>query len=438
MSHPLKAKSTIVLSGKDPCMRVVQDRLRLEWGSHRTHDREIMLLDRGNVRVDRIILLANNSGWLTLPAINWCNDLGIALVILNREGEAAIWSNVQLDGRLRRSQVRAAERNSPQGLEVVRYLMTLKCDGQYRNLARLGYGTEELEQLCNGVPEATSLRAVLNAETILARTYWAILSAVEMRWSAKRADAVPDWWKAVGARNSVKTNSPRSAVSPAHALWNFAYALLESEATILVNSVGLDPSLGIVHTDGRRHSFSLDIMEAARPTVDAAMLDMLDTRTFTLGDFNVLPNGIVRISAGLKRGLIGMMPAWRKALAPVVEMAANMLRPETKLGRKIHRTPLTNQNIRRSQEEMRRLRIEAIARMVLEGNESDPTPESWEEIYPLITGLPPEVVTAATGLSQRFVKRIRTGEQRPGKWHWATFYRLGRRYSELQSSGAPE
>jgi CRISPR-associated protein Cas1 len=57
---------------------------------------------------------------------------------------------------------------------------------------------------------------------------------------------------------------------------NYLYALLEAETTIACHAVGLDPTIGIVHADNRgRDSLALDLMETARPKVDAYVLDLL-------------------------------------------------------------------------------------------------------------------------------------------------------------------
>src|SRR5207253_9221064 len=59
--------------------------------------------------------------------------------------------------------------------------------------------------------------------------------------------------------------SPRSAATPAHALLNYLYALLEVEARVACLTVGLDPGLGVLHADLRsRDSLACDVMEAAR------------------------------------------------------------------------------------------------------------------------------------------------------------------------------
>ena len=69
------------------------------------------------------------------------------------------------------------------------------------------------------------------------------------------------------------------AATPLHALVNYAYAILETEATIVLQAFGFDPSLGILHTDKRyRGSLAADLMEAGRPAADEIVLGLLETR----------------------------------------------------------------------------------------------------------------------------------------------------------------
>jgi len=54
---------------------------------------------------------------------------------------------------------------------------------------------------------------------------------------------------------------------------NYMYALLESESRLAAASVGLDPGIGVLHVDtDARDSLACDLMEPARPHVDAYLL----------------------------------------------------------------------------------------------------------------------------------------------------------------------
>ena len=103
--------------------------------------------------------------------------------------------------------------------------------------------------------------------------------------------------------HSLLTNGPRLACNPPNAILNYLYALLEAETTLACHAVGLDPLLGIFHTDQRyRASLALDAMEAVRPIVDAYVLALLTQRTLA--------------ARGLRRDPPGRLPAIARASPP--------------------------------------------------------------------------------------------------------------------------
>jgi hypothetical protein len=77
---------------------------------------------------------------------------------------------------------------------------------------------------------------------------------------------------------------------------NYSYAIPETEATIACHLQGLDPSLGLMHTDLRyRGSLATDVMEPARPVVDAVVLDLLESRELECGDIHSWGDGSSRL-----------------------------------------------------------------------------------------------------------------------------------------------
>ncbi len=157
-----------------------------------------------------------------------------------------------------------------------------------------------------------------------------------------------------------------------------------------------------------------------RPTVDAWLLDFLGAHTFSFDDVGELPSGEVRLSAMLRAELAGTLPRWRTAVAPAVEHVANVLRPETKTGRKVVRTPLTNANIRAANETQRARRLVNVPTMLPQ----DPSeiPSDWGVIFPLVREAQTEALVAVTGLSHRYIRRVKTGEKRPARRHWFALY----------------
>ena len=103
--------------------------------------------------------------------------------------------------------------------------------------------------------------------------------------------------------------SNRKAERPVNAILNYLYSLVEAEAILACQVVGLDAGLGIVHADAKgRQSLALDLMEPVRPEVDRFVLDMVERRTFRKAEFTETSDGHVRLLAPLTHQL-GRDPA---------------------------------------------------------------------------------------------------------------------------------
>ncbi len=256
----------LVLTGQGVSLRVENGELRIEDGEHRS-ERRVFRLSRATTRLTRLVVHMR-SGWMSFEALEWCSALGIQVILIDRDGNASPLNSDgsrSYDARLRRAQALAAD--TEQGLAVARYLLGAKMTGQRANLAKLGYdlGGREIAQLEN----ATTIQRAIAAESRLAKTYFECLAPVELAWQRRkngRKSRVPEHWRTVGPRESPKTGKPRGAITPAHATLNYLYRLAETETTIALHAVGLDPAIGIVHQDRvYRDSMSLDVLEADPP-----------------------------------------------------------------------------------------------------------------------------------------------------------------------------
>ncbi|MBX9745579.1 MAG: type I-C CRISPR-associated endonuclease Cas1c, partial [Hyphomonadaceae bacterium] len=90
-----------------------------------------------------------------------------------------------------------------------------------------------------------------------------------------------------------KGRSRRPPLNAINALLSFAYALLASDVRAALESVGLDPAVGYLHTDRPgRPSLALDLMEEFRPFfADRLVLSLVNRRQLGGKDFRHLDNG---------------------------------------------------------------------------------------------------------------------------------------------------
>ncbi|MBA3687630.1 MAG: CRISPR-associated endonuclease Cas1 [Chloroflexi bacterium] len=160
-------------------------------------------------------------------------------------------------------------------------------------------------------------------EAAAANGYWSAWASVPMPWTRADASNAPEHWRTVGRRRSPLTGNARLAATPAHALLNYLYAILEAEARLACLAAGLDPGLGVLHADQKsRDSLTLNVMEAIRPDVDAYILELLRRSVFRADDFYETRQGVCRVLPPLTHRLAETAPHWARLLAPIVERVA--------------------------------------------------------------------------------------------------------------------
>jgi CRISPR-associated protein Cas1 len=325
LTHHLRRAGVCVASGYGIKIQVRRGHLLVEDGLGR--DRRSRSFSRATHGISRLVVIGSD-GFITLEATRWLHRLGIALIHVDRDGNILATSTPHGgDARLRRMQ--AAAPGSETGLEVARMLLQAKLDGQASVLNELPAETATRESFAaaySRLGNAGSLDELVWAERDAALAYWTAWATIPIHFNNRDGRLVPDHWRTFGQRGSPLTSSPRAAINPANAILNYLYAILEAETRLACLTVGLDPGLGIVHADYRdRDSFALDLMEAARPAVDAHVLELLQTRAFTRRDFVETARGVCRINPPLSHELAETPPLWAGAIAPAAEAVAQLL-----------------------------------------------------------------------------------------------------------------
>ncbi len=315
----------LTLSGYGIRMSVERRHLLVSDGVGR--DRRLGALHRATTKLARLVVLGHG-GFVTLEALRWLADVGAAFVQIDGDGRliACFAPEGTRDVRLRRAQALAASSNT--GLAIVRDLLQQKLEGQRVTLLAIpGSESARAEIVDAGARLAASSMDELRwHESVAASAYWNLLARVSVQFARADLGRVPAHWRTVGPRSSALTGVPRSAITPGHALLNYAYATLESEARIAALTAGLDPEMGLLHALRRfRNSFAHDLMEPLRPAVDAYVLDMLASRTFAAADFVEARSGSCRLVPDLARLVANTGPLWRGRLASLVRHVADQL-----------------------------------------------------------------------------------------------------------------
>lgn len=103
----------------------------------------------------------------------------------------------------------------------------------------------------------------------------------------------------------------RPPLDPVNALLSFAYTMLANDCASALQSVGLDPYVGFLHTvrPGRK-SLALDLMEELRaPYADRFVLSLINNRRFDKNDFKTMENGAVLLKDDARKTFLS---EWQK------------------------------------------------------------------------------------------------------------------------------
>jgi CRISPR-associated endonuclease Cas1 len=287
--------SVLVADGYNVSVRVARGHLVVEDGIGATRRvRRIPRVDATApaqrsgkaVRIARLVVLSD-TGFVSMEAIRWCADMRVTLTQVDRDGRILMSSpGLAGDSRLRIAQVRAMNGgpHAATGEMIMREILRDKIMGQaavirdvFGNTGTAG----QLEDLAGRAMSAVSLGSALPLEGAAARVYFsAWRNRVFTPFSPADLAFVPAHWYKFNSRTSKHSPNMQGykATDPVNALLNYAYAVCESEARYACHVIGLDPGIGLSHTDYKRgHSLAYDIMEVLRPEADRVVLSMLDT-----------------------------------------------------------------------------------------------------------------------------------------------------------------
>ena len=312
--------------------------------------------DKATHRLRRLVVMGT-TGTFSIDALHWCSRLGIGVIVLAHDGTVQLASTPRLtdDARLRRTQALAA--GETYGLDVARWLISRKLVGQGALLLRRFTESEVAEtigDLALGVEDAATIDEIRQLEASAAALYfgaWSGRPESAPRFAAKDRIRIPPHWSRYEGRRSVLASSVqnRKAERPVNAILNYLYALVEAEAILACQAVGLDPGLGLMHADARaRASLALDVMEPVRLEVDDFVLGLLEQRTFRKVEFVEAPDGHVRLRSPLTHELAETMPQWSKSLGPVAEHVVHVF-GKAMVGTYAAATPLTSRRHRDAQ-----------------------------------------------------------------------------------------
>ncbi len=211
----------------------------------------------------RRLVVIGADGMVSLAALRWLADQDAAFVMLDRNGTvlSVVGPVGPSDARLRRAQALAHQ--SETAVNIARELIARKLIGQ-ENVIRTKFGNSSLADLILhsriALAKAFTILSVRQIEARAASVYWSAWKQQPIKFPTADIHRVPTHWCSFGSRQSPLTGSPRLAATPANAILNYLYALLESEARLAAAALGLDPGMGVLHVDtDARDSLACDL-----------------------------------------------------------------------------------------------------------------------------------------------------------------------------------
>jgi CRISPR-associated endonuclease Cas1 len=293
----------------------------------------------------RRLVVIGSDGSVSLAAIRWLADQGVAFSMLDRDGSVLVATGPvrPSDARLRRAQALAHQ--SGIAVEIARYLIDEKLKGQEeiaRNVFDNLTAAEKISYARTAITTAPTIDAIRFFESQAAHAYWSSWKFLPINFPRYELHRVPNHWRFFDARISSLTSSPRLATNPANAMLNYLYAVLESETRLAVAALGLDPGLGVLHVDTQfRDSLAFDVMEPIRPQIDAYLLEWIRHETLKREWFFEQRDGNCRLMGSFAVRLSETATVWAQAVAPIAERVAKILSSTIEKPRRQRRQPTT-------------------------------------------------------------------------------------------------
>jgi CRISPR-associated endonuclease Cas1 len=301
------------------------------------HERRRLRLPRVNHKLKRLVCIGDD-GFVSLGALRWLSEIGSSFSMLDRLGKVRVVTGPasHSEARLRRSQ--ALSLGNGNAVKIARELISAKLSGQevlVRKKLKNIRAADSIAILRDRLRDATDLNAIRGTESLAAAKFWDAWRDLPILFPRKDARRIPSHWLTFGPRHSPLTGGPRLSVNPANSILNYTNAVAESECRLAACVCGLDPALGVLHTDtANRDSLALDLIETIRPAIEAWILDWLMNEPLRRSDFIETANGNCRLSSTLCSKLSETAPTWARLVAPWAEFVTRALwhttaRPKT-------------------------------------------------------------------------------------------------------------
>jgi len=259
------------------------------------------------------IIIDGHTGNITFEAMRWLSKHSINLTLLNWNGQllANVMSEQPKSGKLRIKQYQKYL-DSEDRFEIALKIVQAKVEHSLNLLEELSKFYESVDftrirksaekedlfllDIMKNSPKqdiSKSIKQLMTYEGRIARIYHDNLTGIFH-------ELYPEF-HFTGRKN--KSNSRNyNASDEINTLLNYGYAILESEIRKVINSVGLDCSIGFLHEINQsRTPLVYDIQELFRWLIDISVIQLLEEKKIKKSDFVITENYHIRLGEGVAK-----------------------------------------------------------------------------------------------------------------------------------------
>lgn len=254
----------------------------------------VVIMNGGNVvaripahTLESIVLL--NNGTVSTPLIGYCGSKGIALSFHSATGKfyGRIYGPVSGNVLLRKKQYEII--NCSESIEIARNILSGKFVNS-RNLLLKSSRDNNSESRENLIRATEMISA--QHEMLLKSDNIDSMRGIEGAVASIYFNVFDDMLKTTDNEMCFIKRSRRPPENRINALLSFTYMLLKNDVQSALESVGIDPSAGYLHTlRPGRPAMALDIMEELRsPLCDRFVISLVNLKQIKADDFDVINN----------------------------------------------------------------------------------------------------------------------------------------------------
>ena len=267
------------LSGYGINVHVDGGKLVVKDGNNSDKEPQEKQFRRTTLDFDKLVI-SGNSGNISLAAIKWLTKQKRDIVVLDWNGRLVTQMSpaISNQGLVKVAQYKAYSDPAKQA-KIAKWIIEQKIQGCLRILEWISQKRPDFEyskftRFAGDIQKANDARSVLSVEAKISQFYWkALATTFDAKWefiSRHFGDAVKS----------------KDADDPVNALFNYGYAVLESECWKVINTMGLEPHIGFIHmTHTNKAPLVYDLQEPFRWIVDKAILKIIYEKKVTKNDF---------------------------------------------------------------------------------------------------------------------------------------------------------